>query len=925
MNALTPGTYGFTAYCQKTGEAGKKWKQDVYDINGNSNDDDQGDGLITIVPTADSSPEAAGSTFVHLFEWKWADIEKECTWLAQKGYKAVQVSPPMEHVPPLADMGDPANDYPWWVRYQPVTHDTAKLTSRSGTLAEFQSMVNACNAAGVDIIVDAVINHTSGVGSGTGTAGSTYTAYTYPQYGPSDFHACGTPGNDIQSYADRAQVQSCELVNLADLDTDKASVQTTLRTYMQNLLNMGVAGFRIDAAKHMGADDIAAILNGLTKPGGGKPYVFQEVIDQGGEPVKSFEYTPNGDVTEFRYSVNIGAIFNGCGDSLSDLQNFTSTFLPSRFAVVFTDNHDNQRGHGAGGACVLDHRDGFARYNLGNVFLLANPYGYPSVMSSYYWSNNPSSDVGDSKGPPSATSPFVSGSGADTRPVYGPTQPAGEYPVNCTDTFEDGKWVCEHRRTAIANMVGFRLVTAGEPVTNWQNIGGATSNHIAFGRGNKGFVAINKTGSAATTTYQTGLPEGDYCDITRYDFVGGQCVLPGTTTPSGSLISVNASGQIVNQFLSAMDAFAIHIGAEVVPPPTPTPTPTSTNTPTPTPTNTATATPTPTDEPTATPTFTPTPTDTPTPTPTNTATATPTPTDEPTATPTFTPTPTDTPEPTNTPTPSATSTNTATATVTPTPSRTPTATRTPTPTRTPTLTRTPTPTRTPTVTRTPTPTATNTPIPVTISIALSTQPNSPNNFTYTGGLGTFRLDNPAVDDGDAYFNSQSFSRPPGTYTITQGNLSNWQLVSIVCVGGTTSVNLATRSVVITTGSSNVSCTFTNVQRVDITVRVYNDLNNNGVRNNNEPWLEGWTITASSSPTLTTPLQGTTNAQGRVNFTNAPAGEYTICETVQAGWTHTQPVGPTPCYTVSLAPGSNITLNFGNRATPLAVNRRERLS
>lgn len=562
LNGLAPGNYGFTAYCQKTGE-GKLWKQDSYNINGNSADDDQGDGIITIVPTADSAPEAAGSVFVHLFEWKWGDIEKECTYLAQKGYKAVQVSPPMEHVPPVADMGDAAADYPWWARYQPVTHDTTKLTSRSGTLAEFQSMVTTCKNLGVDVLVDAVINHTTGVGSGTGTAGSTYTTYDYPQYDPADFHACGTSGNEIGDYGDRRQVQSCELQNLADLDTGKPTVQSTLHTYLQNLLNLGVAGFRIDAAKHMRADELTAILSGLTKPGGGAPYIFQEVIDQGGEPIKSFEYAPSGDVTEFKYSVNLGSILNGCGGSLSDLQAFTNSFLASRFAVVFTDNHDNQRGHGAGGACVLDHRDGFALYNLGNIFMLAYPYGHPAVMSSYYWSNNPASNSGDSKGPPSTTAPYTSGSGAETRPVYGAGQTAGAVPVNCSDSYEDGKWVCEHRRTAIANMVKFRQTTAGEAVTNWVNV---SSNHIAFGRGSKGFVALNRTGSAATTTYQTGMAAGVYCDITKYDYTGGQCLLAGTLTPApvNSLITVNGSGQIVNQTLNSMDAFAIHSNAVMV-------------------------------------------------------------------------------------------------------------------------------------------------------------------------------------------------------------------------------------------------------------------------------------------------------------------------------------------------------------------------
>ena len=33
--------------------------------------------------------------FVHLFEWSWEDVAKECeNWLGPKGYDAVQVSPP---------------------------------------------------------------------------------------------------------------------------------------------------------------------------------------------------------------------------------------------------------------------------------------------------------------------------------------------------------------------------------------------------------------------------------------------------------------------------------------------------------------------------------------------------------------------------------------------------------------------------------------------------------------------------------------------------------------------------------------------------------------------------------------------------------------------------------------------------------------
>jgi pullulanase len=573
LNGLTPGTYGFNAYCQRAGED-KKWKIDQYGINGGG-DDDQGDGLITVIPAADSSIEPPAGVFVHLFEWRWADIEKECTFLADKGYTGVQVSPPNEHLVPTANQGgQPAAQFPWWARYQPVTHSIGAFTSRSGTWAEFTSMVNACNALDVDVYVDAVINHMADIQVGSPPAGTSGTQYQSTpaasrfygsQYQADDFHSDCTIGN----YGDRAQVQRCKLSGLPDLDTGKTDVQAEIRGYLQALINAGVKGFRIDGAKHMAAHDIAAILNGLT----GSFYLFQEAIDiDTSERVRDWEYTPSGDVTEFEYSVNaMGNKFNGCNSGvLSDLQNVATWtgMMPGRFAQVFVDNHDNQRGHGPGGACIVDHRDGQV-HRLANIFTLAYPYGHPSVMSSYYWSTNPASQTGDSLGPPTVNG--GPGSSGDTLPVYGNSQAAGDYPTNCSGTYPSavtngdlGKWVCEHRNTAIANLVKFRAVTNGQPVTQWQAIGGAPSNHIAFGRGDKGFVAINRTGSAATTTYQTDMAPGSYCDITQYDYIPGtgQCIDPVTTVraPASAWIVVNASGQIVNQTLGAMDAFAIYQG-----------------------------------------------------------------------------------------------------------------------------------------------------------------------------------------------------------------------------------------------------------------------------------------------------------------------------------------------------------------------------
>ena len=172
--------------------------------------------VLIPLPQAEATPHGDRDVIVHLFEWKWTDVARECeTYLGPKGFTGVQISPPNEHA--WIPSGDGA-PYPWWQRYQPVSY---QVESRSGTRAQFKAMVNTCHVAGVKVYADAVINHMAGDSSGTGSAGSPYSHYTYPgTYQTQDFHHCGRNGNDdIVNYRDRWEVQNCELVDLSDLDT----------------------------------------------------------------------------------------------------------------------------------------------------------------------------------------------------------------------------------------------------------------------------------------------------------------------------------------------------------------------------------------------------------------------------------------------------------------------------------------------------------------------------------------------------------------------------------------------------------------------------------------------------------------------------------------------------------------------------------
>jgi alpha-amylase len=475
---------------------------------------------------------AAGDVFVHLFEWKWTDIASECeSVLGPQGFKAVQISPPQEHIV----LGAAS---PWWVRYQPVSYGVDR--SRSGTGAELSAMIARCRAAGVDVYVDAVINHMAAAG-GTGSNGTVFTKYEYPGlYTRADFHdAC-----IIDDYQSAANVQDCELVGLADLRTDDAGVQQKIAGYLLTLARMGVAGFRIDAAKHMqpvGLDRILARVNeALTAEGRPLPYYFAEVIDHGGEAVHASDYFGLGfssggasDITEFKFRGVAEKFLGVGGQRIAQLDpngppgsRFTPAawgLMPADKAVVFLENHDTQRGTG------LSYRDGDV-FRLANVWMLAQPYGYPSIMSSYAFDRD--TQAGDDAGPPS------DGAGVTAN-------------VRCATRIEAaviGEWVCEHRDPFITRMVGFRRVVAGTEVTHWWDNDG---NAVAFSRGDRGFVAINRESMMVTVTVATGLAAGVYCDLLTGGRAGATCAGTTVTIATGGAVQLN---------LAPNTAIAIHAG-----------------------------------------------------------------------------------------------------------------------------------------------------------------------------------------------------------------------------------------------------------------------------------------------------------------------------------------------------------------------------
>lgn len=431
-----------------------------------------------------SNPQSSNLTLnrkgviVTAFQQNWKSIAQECkTTYGPEGVSYVQVSPPNEHV----------RGTQWWTSYQPVSY---KLKSKLGDEDGFKKMITTCKDAGVRIIADAVINHMTGAGD-THTEGvgeSKYSAkdQSFPDagYKKDDFHQ---DARNIEHYNNAEEVWNRRLVGLLDLDTSKQNVRETLGKYFAHLLKLGVAGFRIDAVKHISPTDMAAIKAEAAKQSGKNAdeiWWMQETI---GDPSEAKEIQPDqylneGEVNEFQYSYRLKSDFYG---SISNLKNITDGLVPSDKASIFVTNWDTPRENYVR---TLTYKDG-PRYELANAFMLGYPYGNPNIYSGYRFENGRKDD-----GAPGATEDKVED-------------------VDCSPTTG---WQCTQRWTSIRGMVGFFKAVNGAQVTNWQDDG---NNNIAFSRAGKGFLAINNTPNAKKVLYKTDLPDGEYCNV----YEAGNC------------------------------------------------------------------------------------------------------------------------------------------------------------------------------------------------------------------------------------------------------------------------------------------------------------------------------------------------------------------------------------------------------------------
>lgn len=190
--------------------------------------------ISTQVVSAESNQIAMkDGAILHAWCWSFNTIKQNMKAIKDAGYTSIQTSPINAVIPGDNGSKDLKN---WYFHYQPT--DYAIGNYQLGTEDEFKAMAAEADKYGINIIVDAVLNHTA-----TDINAVSEKIKAIPDW---------THGNQgIENYNDRFQLTQHALLGLYDLNTQNKAVQEYLLNYLKQAVADGADGFRFDAAKHI--------------------------------------------------------------------------------------------------------------------------------------------------------------------------------------------------------------------------------------------------------------------------------------------------------------------------------------------------------------------------------------------------------------------------------------------------------------------------------------------------------------------------------------------------------------------------------------------------------------------------------------------------------------------------------------------------
>lgn len=186
-------------------------------------------------------------SILHVWSWNFPTIAENMKRIADSGYTMIQTSPVQQSYAPEGSgkmiFDDDETQGNWYYYYQPT--DWKIGNNILGTREQMVQMMDSAAKYGVNVIVDVLPNHT---------------AFDIDEVSDDFVKAVG--GRDklyhsnglqpVRDYNDRLECTLWASGGLPDVNTENPDFQKYYLEFVNDLLSLGVKGFRYDTAKHIG-------------------------------------------------------------------------------------------------------------------------------------------------------------------------------------------------------------------------------------------------------------------------------------------------------------------------------------------------------------------------------------------------------------------------------------------------------------------------------------------------------------------------------------------------------------------------------------------------------------------------------------------------------------------------------------------------
>ena len=340
-------------------------------------------------------------SILHVWSWSFPEIARSMRQIKDAGFTMIQTSPVQHCYNPEGSgkliFDDNVKEGNWYYYYQPT--DWKIGNQILGTKEQMVNMMDSAAKYNIKVIVDVLPNHTA---FDVDAVSDDF----YKAVGGRDkmFHSEGL--KPVEDYNDRYQCTLWGSGALPDVNTENPDFQKYYMQFVNELLGMGVKGFRYDTAKHIGVHS-----DPVDTAAGVKENDFWDVAT-GRKSVKGMklavpydslfvygEILQDKNVPEAEYADYMGQTASGYGHILRealekgtmnglDLKSWHHTSAPE-YLTTWVESHDTYANAHESAHLTDD------QIRAGWVFLTARQNGTPLFFSrpagstrQKYWGNN---------------------------------------------------------------------------------------------------------------------------------------------------------------------------------------------------------------------------------------------------------------------------------------------------------------------------------------------------------------------------------------------------------------------------------------------------------------------------------------------------------------------------------------------------------